>query len=477
MSVEFNVVDAGGFLGTQQIAAGDTEKYRAYFSAFLDPGVHVSSASLSVTSPTSTFTNPVLTDDKLEISWFITVGLLYEVFTAALVVNLSDGQTLNYTVIYRVLAPITETATPNPRPLILGPTGATGPTGRDGSATTTGATGNTGPTGVTGAGATGPTGPTGFSGSTGYTGPAGVAANTGSTGPTGPLGTGPTGNTGPASTVTGPTGSTGPTGLGGTGATGPTGPTGNTGSPGSATNTGATGPTGSAGAGSTGPTGPTGPTGITGPTGAGSSPFTSPLAARFTTGYNLGATGSVDQTAGLYVTFNNAGGANSFRGQVEAVLGGDWTITMGLRQQVMHTHLPGIGLVLTDGTKYTFFGLRMNSYADTPPGPTMIRSMGTNATTPVTETQMSAAMAMNVPQFLRIIKVGTNRTFQWSLDGQNWVTFVASEATNQTETFVGVGCSARDDTGGVTAYIAANVFHYENTTGAVTNFVPNKLNW
>lgn len=269
MSVEFNVVDANGFLGTQQIAAGDTEKYRAFFSAFLDPGVHITGSLLTLTTPISTCTNPVLSDDKKELSWFITAAATYEVFTAALVVNLSDGQTVNYTIIYRVQAPITETITPNPRPIILGPTGATGPTGRDGSATNTGATGNSGPTG---AGATGPTGVQGLTGPTGYTGitgPQGAAANTGATGPSGPTGpTGNTGSTGSASVVTGPTGSTGPQGtngvLGGTGPTGPTGPTGFTGADGAAANTGATGPTGR-----TGPTGPTGATGVTGATGTG----------------------------------------------------------------------------------------------------------------------------------------------------------------------------------------------------------------
>ena len=52
-----------------------------------------------------------------------------------------------------------------------GPTGPTGPTGSNGTIGTNGATGPTGPTGPTGAGATGPTGPTGPSGGpTGATG-------------------------------------------------------------------------------------------------------------------------------------------------------------------------------------------------------------------------------------------------------------------------------------------------------------------
>lgn len=274
MSAEFNVVDANGFLGTQQVTAGDTEKYRAFFQALLDPGVHITGASLSLTSPISTFSNLTLSDDKQEVSWFITANTTYEVFTAALNVSLSDGQSLNYTVIYNVMAPITETITPNPTPLIIGPTGPSGPTGLPGSAVNTGATGPTGNTGATGFGPTGPTGAlTGPTGPTGVTGAQGLAANTGATGPTGntgAVGTGPTGATGNTG-ITGPTGQTGAGANGATGPTGPTGATGSTGSSGVATNTGATGPSGPTGTnGTTGPTGPTGTvTGPTGPTGGG----------------------------------------------------------------------------------------------------------------------------------------------------------------------------------------------------------------
>jgi hypothetical protein len=103
--------------------------------------------------------------------------------------------------------------------------------------------------------------------------------------------------------------------------------------------------------------------------------------------------------------------------------------------------------------------------------------MGSNSTTPVTETQRTALIAMNTPQFLRIIKTSTNRAFLYSVDGQNWVTYVAAEATNQTETFVGIGASVRDDNADAASHIAANVFHYEYTTGTATDFVPGKLVW
>lgn len=483
MSVEFNVVDASGFLGTQQIAAGDTEKYRAFFSAMLDQGVHITGALLTLTTPISTCTNPVLSDDRKELSWFITAAAEYEVFTAALVVNLSDGQTLNFTIIYRVLAPITETITPNPRPIILGPTGATGNTGPGGVAANTGATGVTGPTGVAGStGVTGVTGNTGPSGPTGYTGAQGAASNTGSTGPTGALGTGPTGPGGFA-TNTGATGFTGPSGP--TGFTGPTGPTGDTGAqgiPGSNSNTGATGPTGLAGTnGSTGPTGPTGrtgATGITGPTGVGgqTSPFTTPLASRFATAYNLGCTGGgTDQNAGLYTLWNCVSG-HAVRGNIEGVTGGDWTLTVGVRQQKTANTFMGVGLILTDGTKNTV----LMTYTPTSNQmPNITRSKSDNATTFNSGTDRPLDMSSNDPFFLRAIKVGTNRTFQYSFDGKNWVTYIAAEATFQTETHVGIGGFVRDSAAlGSTTRLSALFFHYEYTSGVPTDFDPPKLaNW
>ena len=265
--VEFEVVSANGFLGETRITGGDTEKYRVRFEGFLDFGILLTGATAQSTSAHSTVSVPVLSDDKKYLYFFVTANTTFEVFTVALQVLTSDGQTLNYTVIYNVDAPQTATFAPNPLPLIIGPTGATGggstgPTGATGPANATGATGPTGSTGTQGS--AGPPGTPGLPGSPGATGP------TGNTGPTGTQGaastvTGPTGNTGPAN-ATGPTGATGNQGAAST-VTGPTGPTGFTGAGGPAANTGATGPTGVAG-----PTGNTGPTGaassVTGPTGA-----------------------------------------------------------------------------------------------------------------------------------------------------------------------------------------------------------------
>ncbi len=292
---DIEVANADNSLQRQRILAGDTQKYHLVFYGVFDQGVILTGATATVTSPASTVSVPSLSDDKKSVYWFITANTSAETFTLALNVTSNDGQSLNFTCVYDVDGPNIETNTPNPLPLIIGPTGPAGSTGHDGSAVNTGATGytgmtgptgptgytgNTGPTGYTGntgpTGCTGNTGPTGVTGNTGptgntgFTGPAGTASSTGATGSTGPTGaTGATGGTGADSTIPGPAGPTGYTGS--TGSTGPTGYTGYTGmtgpSDGPTGYTGNTGPTGVTGSGGTGPTGSTGPTGPTGATG------------------------------------------------------------------------------------------------------------------------------------------------------------------------------------------------------------------
>lgn len=60
MSTKIDVIDTSGFLGPQQISAGVTEKYRALFSGLLDRGVYIAAAAMTVTSPASTCSQPVL---------------------------------------------------------------------------------------------------------------------------------------------------------------------------------------------------------------------------------------------------------------------------------------------------------------------------------------------------------------------------------------------------------------------------------
>lgn len=125
--VTFEIVNANGFLGEQRIGAGDVQKYRARFDGFLEPGVLLTGATATVTSPASTVATPTLSDDKKSAYFLLTAALLTETLTLALQVTLNDGQVFNYTVIYDVDGPLTASSAANPLPLIIGPTGPTGP--------------------------------------------------------------------------------------------------------------------------------------------------------------------------------------------------------------------------------------------------------------------------------------------------------------------------------------------------------------
>lgn len=304
------------YLGQQNIGAGDALKYNAKF-LLLDTGEILETVTATVTSPVSTVSAPVISDDCKAASFIVTVPTDQEIFTLALQAITNYAQVLNFTIVYNVACAVLASSVPNPLPLLIGPTGATGATGAGATGGTgVGTTGATGPTGATGATGNGNTGPTGYTGGQGPTGPSGNTGSSGGTGSTGPTGSGgavgstgptgasgPTGATGPTGAVgavgavgaTGPTGSTGQTGAVGAASTGPTGPTGATGPTGSTGPTGAigTGPTGATGVtGNTGPTGPTGRTGPTGPTGA---IGTGPTGATGVTG-NTGSTGSTGPT-------------------------------------------------------------------------------------------------------------------------------------------------------------------------------------
>jgi hypothetical protein len=157
---EFEVVDAeNGYIGTTEIVGGNTQVFWVHFDRILGRNV-LSGVTAAVTSPLSTVQEAALSEHRKSVSFSVTVNTAYEVFTLNLQVTDTSGQTLNFTIIFRVNAPVTETVTPNPLPSIIGPTGSTGPSG--GPIGPTGYTGATsGLTGPTGAGATGPTGPAG----------------------------------------------------------------------------------------------------------------------------------------------------------------------------------------------------------------------------------------------------------------------------------------------------------------------------
>jgi hypothetical protein len=158
--MDFNVNQSGGLLGQEHIAPGAIVKQRVRFVPILDRGVHLISAILSVNSANASVSAGFLTDDKTTVYFLTGAPSISEIYTVALQVELTDGQVLNYTIIYRVNDLVTATVTPNPQQLIIGPTGAN-----------SGVTGLQGPTG--GLGPIGVVGPSGPTGPQGVTGPAG----------------------------------------------------------------------------------------------------------------------------------------------------------------------------------------------------------------------------------------------------------------------------------------------------------------
>lgn len=193
--IDFEIANDQGALGHRVIVAGNKERIFLDFQDFLGDGVVLTDVTAAVTSIVSTVSTPILSNDQKSATFYLTTSAISEVMTVSLVVETSDDQLLNYTIVITAQSPVLSTQA-GVTPLLYGPTGSTGPTG---------------PTGATGAIGTGTTGGTGF--------------------------TGPTGTTGP----------TGATGLGGTGSIGQTGPTGSAGAAGAAGSAGATGPTGAAG--------------------------------------------------------------------------------------------------------------------------------------------------------------------------------------------------------------------------------------
>lgn len=140
------VVSERSFLGRFTLPAGDLRQYRVHFEGVLGCSQTLIGAVTSVTSPISTVSAPQLWNDKRSLTFNIQANTSFEIFTLSLQVQDSLGEVLNFTAIFEVTAPVTQTLMPNPLPVIIGPTGPTGP--------------GVGPTGPTGAGAfTGPTGP------------------------------------------------------------------------------------------------------------------------------------------------------------------------------------------------------------------------------------------------------------------------------------------------------------------------------
>lgn len=104
--IEFEVVDTRGFLGKKRLMTGNTEKYWARFESLLDRGVILTDATATVTSALTTVDVPELSDDKKSLFFTLTSTDADETFTLALQVETSDGQVLNWLIVYDVATPV-----------------------------------------------------------------------------------------------------------------------------------------------------------------------------------------------------------------------------------------------------------------------------------------------------------------------------------------------------------------------------------
>ena len=94
--ITFNVETAGGPLGGETIAEGNTEKYRLRFEDVLDPGVLLTGGTITTNADDATVSVLTRSDDRRHAWFFVTAPTADEVFTVAVTVTTSDGQTLVY---------------------------------------------------------------------------------------------------------------------------------------------------------------------------------------------------------------------------------------------------------------------------------------------------------------------------------------------------------------------------------------------
>jgi len=323
--------------------------------------------------------------------------------------------------------------------------------------------------------------------------PSGFPGQTGAVGANGPAGpTGAAGSAGP----TGPTGSTGPTGATGAGTTGATGSTGSTGVTGATGSTGATGATGAGVTGATGATGATGPTGPTGPSGGGGSiSFGSYSSAPSPTSGQLyqctdapctmisasnawayffgsmevspysdsgavwGSQGSATLSAtGPYSFLSSPGtSGDSIHARVKSVPTAPYSFTVCLQPAYMsHLNMAG-GICLYDAGsgKFITFDLHGNTVDGTPSNNCDQYNLETvkwNSSSSYNSTYNDQAVPTSISSiWLRIHDDGTNRSFLFSLDGQNFVSFNSQSNTDfMTPTHIGFYVNSNNN--GITTY-------------------------
>lgn len=92
-------------LGQQNITAGDIRRYQVDYCQFLQQGETLSSSTLTDTGPTSTVQGAFFDATGTQLYFFVTAGILGEIFVVNLQVKTTFGETVNDTISFTVVAP------------------------------------------------------------------------------------------------------------------------------------------------------------------------------------------------------------------------------------------------------------------------------------------------------------------------------------------------------------------------------------
>lgn len=92
-------------LGTRNITQGDTRRVVVDYSEFLAQGAILASETVIMSSgATSTVQNATLSENKKMLIFFVTAGALNENFTVSVQITDSQGETVNDTINFTVVA-------------------------------------------------------------------------------------------------------------------------------------------------------------------------------------------------------------------------------------------------------------------------------------------------------------------------------------------------------------------------------------
>lgn len=175
-------------------------------------------------------------------------------------------------------------------------------------------------------------------------------------------------------------------------------------------------------------------------------------------GWTTVGSGSVAASKGhRLLTFAGSGPADALRGEVRALSpGSNYRVVMELDSQMPIVNGPGYGLLLSDGTKYVFFGFQVRAGT-----PLFLQVQLWNTSTSIAsspfENGTSSSLALANSRFISIRDDGTNRYYELSNNGIDWMkVFSHARTTHLTATMVGYCANSYGS--GYTAYVRAKQF-------------------